>query len=337
MIFFPVHSWLFFRGGAPLRTLPLRRTAGIYLIGCTIPLAMMGYYYFYFDTFNLVAAVGGASFSQITVNRMRAVLFSPEVGIFWYFPAAWLAVVLAWKKPDRMMILLIGASVAAVATLCSATTNINSAQLASPRYALWFLAPLYFLPFAGTPAAASSLDFGRTRRALVALLAVAGIVLWLRTHQFITGEWRKFYSLHRATPRVASLYRLTRFDDDIEPLVENIQGEELVIPISFRGIYIWNLGHTQSLWIISTRAWLTMGLLTISGEIADIEQSVPLQNVFIFQRDATGALRAYPKKDVTFQKHPYWGGYLLLWANGSVNSAVSPASVKVQIKQYSDR
>jgi hypothetical protein len=333
VLFFPLHAWLRLREEHSLEPARVGRIAVPYIIGAILPAVVMAHYYHYFGTFNLIAAIGGADTSQITATRMLSVLFSPLIGVFWYFPAAWFAVVVSWKRPDRVSVVLACASVAAVAMLCSATTNINSAQLSAPRYALWFLAPLYYLPFAGRDQRDPDSCSVPTHRAVIALLVMTAVVLWLRSYQFIQGKWEPFYSLNRANSRVAKLYRVSHFDDDIEPLVENIQGRELMIPLSFSGVYIWDLGGGHSLWIVSKRAWMQMRSLVIAGDLAALESSSSLTNVFNLQRRSDGTLRASPKGDVPFRSHPYWGSYLVLWVRGAVASVEHSPPVVVALKR----
>jgi len=182
---------------------------------------------------------------------------------------------------------------------------------------------MYYLPFATPGNAARG---GGRRGTLLACLVLAGILLWLRTYHFIWGEWQSFTSLNRAQSRVAKIYRATHYDDDIEPLVENIQGKELVVPRSFDGVYLWNLSGSQSMWIVSKRAWLTMKFLAVSGDGEAIGKSDALREVFDIQEVTAWSARLVPRRDVTFRSHPYWGSYLLLWVNGDlvgVNSTVN--------------
>jgi hypothetical protein len=328
-LFYPLHLWLMVREEGASRVFLSWRRLASYLVSVSLPFCMMAYYYYNFGVFNLIAAVGGADTSVLTAARLLSVFLSPEIGVFWYFPAAWLAVVVSWRRGERGTVLFCCFSVLAVAAFCSTTTNINSAQLSSPRYALWFLAPLYVLPFAIRADAAPG--FSR-RGVVVASLVAVGILLWLETYQFIEGEWQRFYSVNRADPRVAKIYRVTHFDDDIEPLVENIQGKELIVPRSFDGVYIWNLSGAQSMWIVSKRAWMSMRSLTVTGDVLALQSSDSLREGFEMSEVPSGGVRLVPRRDVVFRSHPYWGSYLLLWVRGDVASVASSVSTYLKNK-----
>jgi hypothetical protein len=305
------------------------RTLWPYIVGALLPVGMMAYYYSLFGVFNVVAAAGGADLRVLTLHRMASVFLSPQIGVLWYYPAAWLAVLIAWNRSERMVVALYCGSVVAVVALCSTTTNINSAQLSAPRYAIWFLAPLYVLPFLPTRSDRGQSADRSPRTIIFGSLVAVAMLVWLHTYHFIEGEWKAFYSVNRTQSRVAKLYALTHFDDDIEPLVENIQGKELTVPLSFDRIYVWNVSGSQSMWIISKRAWQKMTNVSVGSDDAGLRESAAVREVFHVTDSPTGLLQLSPKPGVEFRSHPYWGGYLLLWVPANVTSVVSTVGVSL--------
>lgn len=327
ILFYPLHGWMI----AQLADIKdWRRYLPRYLFGAALPLGMMWFYYAHFGVPNIISGLGQADISNITFRRLMSVLLSPQIGVWWYYPAAWFGALVSWRCGVRRDVLLTIVSCAAVATVSCATNNINSAQLSAPRYAVWFLAPLYFLPFW------SAFRAREARTALVSWLVKAGAVVaatilaWLHTFTLLKGPSLEFLSTHRATPRVAALYSWSHFSDDVEPLVENIVGAELRAPHEMRGVYIWNLTSSSSMWIVTKRAAQTRSLITVTGNTEVLRHSTGIQSAFITKSlDGDQAVLAL-RDDGEFDRNPHWGGYRIIWVDGNVAKADGTVPVVVR-------
>ena len=333
-LFFPLHMWLMWReenilrGGMSLRA--AARAFAPYGVAAIFPAAALAYNLNHFGTLNLIAQLGQADFAYLSLRKMASVFVSPMIGCLWYMPASWLALVVALAARQYRIAFFFSLSVLAVATLSSTTANINSAQLSACRYAVWYLGPLYLLPFllpAGLPSSTR-------RREAIAWLAGLSLVtlVWaqLGTWRFLLGESYRFFSSQRAVPEVAALYRFSHFHDDVEPLVENVTGREIPVAHRFRGIYVWNLGKGESLWVVSQRAMATDSSLEVRSE-ADLAGSESLNRSFSVSRTEDSNLyRLTIRPDAQFARHPYLGGYLMLWVNSQVLGARSEAPVAIK-------
>jgi hypothetical protein len=241
------------------------------------------------------------------------------IGVVWYLPAAWIGAALALVSGRVRDLLIFGAACACVGALSCTTANINSAQLAAPRYAVWFLAPLYVLPYY------CHLFEGRwsgvvKSTSIGCAVSVALMWWWLSTFKFLAGEWMLFSSLNRASPEVAAIYRRSKFHDDIEPLVENIRGRELQAAHEFNGIYVWNLGRGRSLWVVSKRALNRIGSVGLKLKSdREINRSA-LSEVFRTEDHQGGRILLFPRKDTLCKRHPVWGGYRFIWLAAEVES-----------------
>jgi hypothetical protein len=340
---------------AQLRTSPWRlstkllRTLVLSCIGsallASIP-ALLTYHHF--ESWNLIVALKQAAPENLTLTRLKSIVASPILGFLWYFPATWVG--LLWsitRTPSASRsraAALTTASVLVVAALSSTTSNINSAQLSACRYAVWYLAPLYWLPFElGTAAcgAVREAPIGRgTVYNLLLGIFVCGVVvatgssLWLGTWRMALGRSEHFSSLHRATPEVAALYRTTHFDDDPECIAENILQQELGTPQQFNGVYIWNLGAHRSLWLISKRAFLRREKVTVT-----IHQPTPhaaqgalkeLSELFKISARHAPQFILTPTRWSGFRHHPVLGGYHFVWVAAEITQASSYVPVAVR-------
>lgn len=199
---------------------------------------------------------------------------------------------------------------------------------------MWFLAPLYILPFlfaSRSEPAHLSLCSSESLGWTVGLICVGAIWLQLKTHHFLVGKSSRFYSTHRAVPEVAQLYRALHLSDDIEPLVENITGSELRVPHDFRGIYVWNIGGTTSLWIISQRA-MQISPQTLVRTDQSLSEHPPLLNAFIVTPDTEGRYLLTPRAGIELERHPYFGGFLMLRVPAEVKGMRARAAVAVVSK-----
>lgn len=324
---FPLHLWLTERGRSHISgARSILRSITPYLSAAMLPLGMMLYNFWEFGTWNLIAQLGHADPRFVTWRRMVSVFVSPMIGVVWYLPACWLAVIVSLRKGTGGVVLATVLSVLAVAAVSSTTDNINSAQLSACRYAVWYLGPLYVLPFLTLDRDTPALSSFRFFTGLVPLLL---IWWWLGTYRFLAGESFRFFSSQRAQPEVAALYRWSHLHDDIEPLVENITAREIPVPHRFRGIYVWNLDGSQSLWIVSLRAFKELSNLEARSS-SDLTTSASLQELFDVRAEGDGRFALRPKDGVTFDRHPQWGGYRLIWVDARIEGLRSSVLVVVR-------
>jgi hypothetical protein len=322
----PLHLLLTLRmdGKANYRDLKSAvRLAFPYVVAVIIPTSLGLQTHAWFGEWNVIAAWGFADPKNVTITRLVSLFFGPMLGVFWYFPFALVSAALLFATRKRLELMLCLLSVIATAALAATTANINSAQLSSPRYAIWFISPMVCLPFICRAFSPHSwTGVGKVTMAAASAICVATSI-WLGTYRFLRGEWISFFSLNRAKPEVAALYRLTNFSDDVEAIVENIQGRELVVPHDFHGVYIWNLGARRSLWIVSKRAFRRGFPLRVQLHPANTYVVDELRAVFAVEDgsaiDAGVILRA--REGVEFVSHPHFGGYVSLWLGAEVTSA----------------
>jgi len=332
-LLFPLHLLLFVEreGGlrAVLRARSGARLAAAYALGGSLAIGMLLYNREVFGTFSLIAELGQADVRFLSWRKMASVFCSPIIGAAWYLPASWLAVAIALRRPALAAILLCVASVLLVAALSSTTSNINSAQLSACRYAVWYLGPLYALPFLQKHSSEGQRSAASWAIVSAALLLVVAIQAWLGTHRLLAGEAYRFFSSQRAQPEVAALYRWTHYHDDVEPLVENITGSELAVPHRFRGVYVWNLGEDSSLWVVSLRAVKGSPSLEVRSAV-DLVQDAALAEVFDVRHEEGDRYVLKPREGIAYDRHPYFGGYRLVWVSARVSTIRAPFMVAVR-------
>jgi len=129
---------------------------------------------------------------------------------------------------------------------------------------------------------------------LVASLAITG---WHHLGGFSRSRAKQDQQHLRAA---AALYRTLHWSDDLEVLAENIMGYELAVPASFDGVYVWNLGPRDAVWLVSRR-W------------ADA-------NPALLEKVAPGA---------AWRQHPIYGAFRLVWRKESTRTlaCVGPAYI----------
>jgi hypothetical protein len=328
--FMPLHAWLAWH--SRVRRVSLQELASFcapYCVAMLLPLSVISYNLWAFGAWNLIAHLGQADISFLSVRKLSAVLFSPMIGVAWYLPASWLAVAIALRRSALGTVALCCASVLAVAALSSTTANINSAQLSACRYAVWYLGPLYALPFLKKHGSEGQRSAASWTLVFVSLSLVAAIQVWLGTHRLLAGEAFRFFSSQRAQPEVAALYRWTHFHDDVEPLVENITGSELAVPHRFRGIYVWNLGGNSSLWVVSLRAAKGSPSIEVRSTI-DLAQDAALTEVFNVRHEDGERYVLRFRDGIVYDRHPYFGGYRLVWVSARVSGMRAPFMIAVR-------
>ncbi len=321
-LFFPLHAWLRWRALGRGELQSMRAVLGNlmvpYALAASLPLGIMGYNWSVFGVPNLIAELGQADLRYLSVRRMVSVYLSPIIGNVWYFPASWFAVLWAFTSGRGKLAVWFVLSTLLVSALSSTTSNIYSAQLSACRYAVWYLASLYALPFVPL---VSDVSPRRSAVGRVVMLGAGLVVLlvqiYLGTWQFLLGNWAPFSPMHRATPAVASLYRLTRLDDDIEPLVENLVGSEIRQPHTFSGIYVWNVGSNESVWIVSLRALRQKPRIVVRSS-GDLVKDSALREIFDVDAGSSSEFVLSARPGVTVDRHPILGGYKLLWVSSAV-------------------
>lgn len=330
-LLFPLHLLLFVEreGGlrAVLRARSGARLAAAYALGGSLAIGMLLYNREVFGTFSLIAELGQADVRFLSWRKMASVFCSPIIGAAWYLPASWLAVLLAAQRGRGWTAVPFVISVLLAATLSSTTANINSAQVSACRYAVWYLGPLYVLAF--LPERGSGGRGGSKALGIIGAVIVALLWWWLGLWRLLLGESQGYLSTQRAVPEVAALYRLTHFHDDVEPLVENISGRELQVAFHFWGVYVWNLGEGESLWVISQRALANGGDLEVRTS-AVLNELPGVLELFTVTRERGGNYLLKPRPEMTFSRHPFFGGYRLLWIPARIDALRAPGPVTLR-------
>ncbi len=239
---------------APGQGVSWKRLAGPLAAGLAVGLSSTLYYRASVGVWNVIQAIGLADWRFASAGRTLDLFFSPLTGALWFYPACFLFLAACWRRGSRAFIAAALATVAAVFWVCSTTANFNAAQVGASRYAVWALAPLAFAVLnEGWLPARIRIDLRSLAFVLAAALSLA-LIAWLGTGRLLQNRADGFEACQRARPETAALVRLTHYPDDAETLAENILGQEIRSGKVFDGVYLWNLGRGQSLWIVSKKA-----------------------------------------------------------------------------------
>lgn len=314
---FPFHALVLFRSqGAAVQARPWV-TLGAYGLALLLLLGSMAYWHHTFGVFNVIAAVGLADFKYASLGRTGDLFFSPAVGAVWLYPTVFLF--LPWAVGRRGLLLLAAALVtmAGMACVASATRNFNADQIGSLRYAVWILAPLWFLVLNPEP---RDREGGRRRLAWCATVALALNLVMIVTFKYdrlFRKDARRMGGGFRKGPEVAAVYALTRYNDDVEILVENILEHELRHRERFGGIYLWNLGPRSAVCVIAGNGLARPDLAEWPVREQFDYTSVPRgQDLFQF---TNGLARLVVPSNAVFRQHPYLGPYITVWLEATVD------------------
>lgn len=312
---FPFHGLLLWRShGAEVRARPWV-TLGAYGLALFLPLGSLFYWHHAFGVFNVIAAVGLADFKYASLGRVGDLFFSPAVGAVWLYPTVFLSI--PWAIGKRGLLLLAGALVtmAGMALVASATRNFNADQVGSLRYAVWILAPLWFLVLNSEPCDRDACRRWLTGCAIVALVANVLMIGAFKYDRLFRKDARRMAGAFRKGPEVAAVYAATHYNDDVEILVENILEHELRRRERFGGVYLWNLGPRSAVCVIAGTGlpaaalaeWLVPGRFNYTTEPRG-------QDVFQF---TNGLARLVLPPGAVFREHPYLGPYITVWLDAA--------------------
>jgi hypothetical protein len=322
VLFFPCHLLMmrFFCGPKTRRFWLI--LLGLYGAGAVAGISSLLYFQYYFGSPSVIATVGLASLHYASVARAVDIFISPFVGSVLFFPMCLLALPACITRPRRLFpLLILLVSVFAAAWLSSSTANFNAGQVGVLRYTVWLLAPLWYFVFANLPH-----SFRKHPSGIVLLggLVLSGlIVLHAKTYLLYDKALERFEGGWRAHPEVASVVRMTQYVGDPEVLLENILGHELLHPSHFIGTYMWDLGKSTQVWLVSERA-LAAGIplmIQVTGPDSVVVEVNPKQPVDVSSQAKWIALRLHPSP-VRMHTHPVLGGYLLLWSRGQVHTVL---------------
>lgn len=315
------------RSGPLLSGSPFLRMLLSVILCVTLSLTSSLYYLNYFGVPNLIQSVGMANASYASIERVKHIWFSPLIGGIWYYPGVILFFVLLQLRRQAWRGLLLIPFILAASWLATTTGNFHSAQIGSLRYSVWLVSPLvaYILSADWTKMRSSLFHFSWV---LIALFVVK-FNIW----KIMAGNDTEFRVSSRLFPEIAELYSWTQYCDDPETLVENIAGHELLKKHQFNGVYIWNIGAGESLWVVSKRAFLsTQSFIWNVGETPEV---VSCSGSALLRGKKGGGVTWRRKKEVDWLQHPF-GGYLVLYVGQNVaRSAVeSDAQVVVRGEEF---
>lgn len=316
----------------PLRQAPLRLLAA-FAIGGAVALSSMAYFQFFFRTPSVISAVGLASLDYASLARALDVFVNPFVGALWFFPMALLALPAMFRRGERLADAALLAGVLAAAWLCSATANFNAGQVGTVRYAVWLLAPLWFVVFRRIPRRFQFSPQGLGWTA--AILLTLAFAVHFRTGLLLGKNIDRFGGSWRARPEVAALLRIFPYVGDVETLAENVMGEELRHPSRFRDVYLWDLGHDQHLWLLPERALARdLPIFLRTDAPHGIAFSVrPAQPVPLETQDNDGLRLQFPRDPLPrMRRHPVLGNYLLLRSHGRIDAIATRQPLRIRSK-----
>lgn len=313
---FPLHGLLLLQSHGPeARARPIA-VLGAYGLALLLPFGSLFYWHHAFGVFNVIAAVGLADFKYASLGRAVDLFFSPAVGAVWLYPTVFLF--LPWAVGKRNLPVLATALVtmAGMAYVASATRNLNADQVGSLRYAVWILAPLWFLVL--NPEGRRE---GLRRRlawcAAVALVLNLLVIFAFKYDRLFRKDARRMAGAHRKGPEVAAVYALTRYNDDTEILVENILEHELRRRERFGGIYFWNLGTRSAVCVIAGTG-LPSSVLAEWPAPARFDYTTEPRGLELVQF-TNGMARLVVPPGTVFKEHPYLGPYLTVWLEAPVD------------------
>ncbi|MFH0793729.1 MAG: hypothetical protein V2A74_06820, partial [bacterium] len=327
LVFFPLHFIYRLSAARPDSRKGWAMMLSSYLLALLIAASAPLYFKHYFGAYNVITAVGYASFKYVSLGRTVDMFLHPMIGAIWFYPALFCFIPAAIGRKNALFIGGALVSAFCAAYLSTAGTNFNGGQVGSLRYTVWILAPLFF--FLTRPENFRAVSGNRIRL----LLFAAGVLLTLldirlfKTGTFLGKEDRGFGPGERATDETARLFRYTHYRGDIEVLAENILGNEIGVPEDFNSIYIWNIKRGWSLWVVSQRA--LSQLQTFSFDSPDIPEftSYPANEPFVWEN---GKVVLKAERIRNFQTQPVLGNYVLLRVHTRVKTINSNVKVFVR-------
>jgi len=328
MLFFPLHGlWMIARSNSH-RWRDYIMLAVAYLLGAGLAVSSMSYFKFYFDVPSVIEKVGLANLHYATIARTMHVFFSPATGVLWMFPACFLFLTVCANRKNIMFVAGVLVTLIPVVWLTTSTSNLNAGQVGSVRYAVWFLAPLWYVVLSGP-----WLDQGlgrRAGRALFIMAVTASLLLigYFRTWELLGKNVSRFYGGCRNVSEVAALYSALEYHDDVEVLAETVLGHHLQSPRSFSGVYIWNLGTGKSLWVISRRDVNDQGAFVWKTEGVPVYRSIPEGNV-VFAKETDSTVRLAVGQLARFTTNTVLGAYILVWVDREVGMVSSTLPVRI--------
>lgn len=315
-LFFPLHLAYFFQHHRrEVRSSPVL-TAGVYTAALFVAASSTLYWLHFFGCLNVIASVGGADLRFSSLGRVSDLFLSPAVGAVWLYPTLFLFLPWMIRKREGLLVALAMATVVAVAYLSVATGNFNAGQVGSLRYAVWILAPFWYLITAGaTPESGSRSGY---RPALLTGCAVLNLlmIVTFKSDRLARKDTRRFEGSHRGVPEVAALYSFLRYNDDAEILTETILGEELRHRAQFSGIYLWTLTPRSSLCLIARPDSPGSILAEWPAETPFAYRTVPKGNVVL--HFTNGLAQLVVPANATYRKHPYLEDNMIVWINAAV-------------------
>jgi hypothetical protein len=327
-LFFPAHfAYIFYQHRREIQRAPLL-AAGAYGAALLVAAGSTLYWLHYFGCVNVIAAVGGADLRFSSLGRVSDLFLSPAVGAVWLYPTLFLFLPWVIRKREVPLVALTALSVLAASYLAVATGNFNAGQVGSLRYAVWILAPFWYLITAGATPESGSRSV--IRHALLTGCAVLNLlmIVTFKSDRLARKDTRRFEGSHRGVPEVAALYSFLRYNDDAEILTETILGEELRHRALFSGIYLWTLTPRSSLCLIARPDSPGSILAEWRAETPFAYRTVPKGNVVL--HFTNGLAQLVVPANATYRKHPYLKDNMIVWINAAV--AEPRGFVKISVR-----
>jgi hypothetical protein len=315
-LFFPLHlAYMLYQHRQEVRSSP-HLAVGAYGAALLVAAGSTLYWLYYFGCMNVIAAVGGADLRFSSLGRVSDLFLSPAVGAVWLYPTLFLFLPLMIRKRDRPIAALAAATVLAVSYLAVATGNFNAGQVGSLRYAVWILAPFWYLLTTGVTT--DSGNRAAYRNVLLTGCVVLNLVMLVvfKSDRLARKDTRRFEGSHRGVPEVAALYSFLRYNDDAEILAETIQGEELSHRAQFNGIYLWTLTSRSTLCVISRQDAPGFILAEWPASAPFAYRTAPKGNAVL--QFTNGVARLILPGNATYRKHPYLGENMIVWMETAV-------------------
>lgn len=279
LLFFPLHLLVALQRRWPLGWPALARLAVSYLPAILLVAGMLLWTRYYFGQFNLITGVGLARWSYASWAGVAAAFGGPLIGALWYYPLCFLLLPAVIGRRALLTLFVALLAVLGATWLATMTANFNSDQVGAWRYTAWLLAPLWCLLLEP----ARPVRWKILLPVLVISLMITG---WHHRGGLTRNQSRQEWQQQQAA---AVLYRCLHMSDDPEVLAERIMQREIPVPSAFDGVYIWNLGPSESVWLVSRR-WAHV-------------------NPALLEKIAPGA---------RWREHPIYGPFLRVWRKEAV-------------------
>lgn len=245
IVVFPLYLWVVCGTGS----VGIVRGALVATPGVIIFLLSLGYNLYYFGVPSLATALGHASIRYASFRGAIDIFVNPFTGALWGFLPLFLIFFARYGRAHRVRFFVSLLSVVAMAFLASTMKNSHSAFFGCERYAVWLLAPVWYVILSPRFQSSRSLVL----RGLMVVMGIAGVVYFHSYRPVLAQD--ESWGMVRLRPETIRLAHLFRYYGSPHTFYELVHdGREIHEPESFRTLSVLNTGEVSSLWLVPKRA-----------------------------------------------------------------------------------